>query len=323
MDIKGAKLTHNGKDVSTSEKVTYSTTGGSGYYRIAKTQVNVGYNTGLFRLKFLNPFANYLCVAGINSDGWVGSNQANINMLDIASISGALGEFRIVYNQSSASTVAYLEILYLGSNNTDIEVELINGYGWELLNPDDYWVDGYGYIPSGYMAVTHSLANNDGVSSVKNISGAQLISKKATGSPPLTVVSTTMVPNLNADMVDGVHGTNLISKVTDTWHTLTLNAAFVSAGGSGTVKYRLNKIGQLELEVSLLTVGATPLVGNLPTGYRPTATKYLDQACSRDTANFQTFAVSASLTSSGNLSIADSNGVLKGYYNKFLVVSLD
>jgi len=38
---------------------------------------------------------------------------------------------------------------------------------------------------------------------------AQLVSSVATGTAPLAVSSTTMVPSLNADQVDGVEGTDL------------------------------------------------------------------------------------------------------------------
>ena len=38
---------------------------------------------------------------------------------------------------------------------------------------------------------------------------AQLVSKVATGTAPLAVSSTTMVPSLNADQVDGLEGTAL------------------------------------------------------------------------------------------------------------------
>ena len=58
----------------------------------------------------------------------------------------------------------------------------------------------------GSATVTNSIMTQSGstVSVAGNVSATQLISKAASGTPPLQVSSTTRVPNLNASFVDGL-----------------------------------------------------------------------------------------------------------------------
>ena len=58
-------------------------------------------------------------------------------------------------------------------------------------------------------ASTHALTINGTVAGSSTIQGTRFISTQATGTAPLTVASTTVVPNLNADMLDGLHSTDL------------------------------------------------------------------------------------------------------------------
>jgi hypothetical protein len=49
----------------------------------------------------------------------------------------------------------------------------------------------------------------------------QLVSTVATGTAPLVVSSTTAVTNLNADLLDGQHGTYYMTASTDNWVNVT------------------------------------------------------------------------------------------------------
>lgn len=58
-------------------------------------------------------------------------------------------------------------------------------------------------------AAAAALTNKTAVTSTGTVTGLQLAATATTGTAPLTVASTTAVSNLNADMVDGVHATDL------------------------------------------------------------------------------------------------------------------
>ena len=60
---------------------------------------------------------------------------------------------------------------------------------------------------SGAKTFSAALTVNNTITSNNTITGTRLISNIATGTAPLTVTSTTAVTNLNADLLDGQHGT--------------------------------------------------------------------------------------------------------------------
>ena len=69
------------------------------------------------------------------------------------------------------------------------------------------------YLTAGLLMLLAVVASPAGAQSIQtdgNIqTDARLVSNVATGTAPLAVSSTTMVPSLNADQVDGVEGTAL------------------------------------------------------------------------------------------------------------------
>lgn len=78
--------------------------------------------------------------------------------------------------------------------------------------PSQLWdADGLGVRAE--IDVDLNLAVDNAIGAGGNITGATLGSNVATGTPPLNVVSTTKVDNLNADMVDGTHLDQLVTKL--------------------------------------------------------------------------------------------------------------
>lgn len=80
--------------------------------------------------------------------------------------------------------------------------------GWRLL------LDSYNYQRYGDSRYV-TLATNQTVSGIKTFSKQQKFTV-ATGTSPFTVSSTTVVSNLNADMLDGTHKSGLLTSVTST-----------------------------------------------------------------------------------------------------------
>ena len=81
------------------------------------------------------------------------------------------------------------------------------------------------------------------------------ISKVATGTKPIDVVSTTLCNNLNADMVDGYHRSNLYNTIIDWYHTSTARSREI------TVTNDYNTFYPVVLEVAVNTNGVPYTVG--------------------------------------------------------------
>lgn len=102
---------------------------------------------------------------------------------------------RIVY-PTAADTAYYIEVYYdTTSVLNDIYVEMTGSFNIVLY--DTYTA---GEIPSGYAAKEQPLT--------VGISAERFTSSVPTGTAPLTVASTTLVSNLNADLLDGLHSTS-------------------------------------------------------------------------------------------------------------------
>lgn len=81
------------------------------------------------------------------------------------------------------------------------------------------------------------------------------ISKVATGTKPIDVVSTTLCNNLNADMVDGYHRSNLYNTTIDWYHTSTARSREI------TVTNDYNTFYPVVLEVEVNTNGVPYTIG--------------------------------------------------------------
>lgn len=102
---------------------------------------------------------------------------------------------RIVY-PTAANTAYYIEVYYATTSILNqIGVEMTGSFSMELY--DSYTA---GEIPTGYAAKEQPLT--------VGMSAERFTSSVGTGTAPLTVASTTLVSNLNADMLDGLHSTS-------------------------------------------------------------------------------------------------------------------
>lgn len=81
------------------------------------------------------------------------------------------------------------------------------------------------------------------------------VSKVATGTKPIDVVSTTLCNNLNADMVDGYHRSNLYNTTIDWYHTSTARSREI------TVTNDYNTFYPVVLEVAVNTNGVPYTIG--------------------------------------------------------------
>ena len=148
-----------------------------------------------------------------------------------ANVTGALSSVSTITFTAEASDAASIGPT-ISSNQTAFDFNLADD------NNNDLWR--WRFTPSGstvYNAMTLTPTAN-GVSNLAvagTISGTQLISTVATGTAPLTVSSTTLVTNLNADLLDGLNSAtaNTVSTIVARDASGNFSAGTITAALSG------------------------------------------------------------------------------------------
>jgi hypothetical protein len=101
-----------------------------------------------------------------------------------------------IYYSNAATQYSQVRVTFTSTHNTNT-----NGF-------NIYGIEWFGGYPQGQRNV-QSYDRDKNVLFPNAIQGSRLISTIATGTAPLSVTSTTVVGNLNADMVDGYHSSSL------------------------------------------------------------------------------------------------------------------
>jgi hypothetical protein len=98
------------------------------------------------------------------------------------------------------------------------------------------------------------------------VTAATFASNVATGTSPFTVASTTVVPSLNADLLDGNHASAFVLKSGDTINgNLTVNGNIINTGSTITVNTSNLTVTDKNIELGFITP-KTGLVATLATG---------------------------------------------------------
>lgn len=174
---------------SISKTVTATLPATAGWYRIATSAVDIGRNSGRFELDWTlsGNHGQVIFNAAIMYSTGVALNQ---NLFSTYAASG-LTKARIVYHTTNTANYAYLEVYNSTAAAIAVTATGLGLMGWTLLTPSTV-----GSIPTGYTS--RELTFVDGQSTE-----GQYVSTVATGTAPLSVSSTTVVTNLNADLLDG------------------------------------------------------------------------------------------------------------------------
>lgn len=123
---------------------------------------------------------------------------------------------RIVY-PTATNTAYYIEVYYATTSiQNQIGVEMTGSFNMELY--DSYTA---GEIPTGYAAKEQPLT--------VGMSAERFTSSVGTGTAPLSVASTTLVSNLNADMLDGLHNGEVTAKSLAARRTTLIGATVATA----------------------------------------------------------------------------------------------
>lgn len=179
---------------------TATTPASGGWYRIASSAINIGTNSGLFKIDFSG--AGVMGRVFFTASSHNGVNAGTlINQLAYSSSEYTLGltKIRIVSNTTYTGNYAYVEVYNPTALAITYSVDIVNTTGWSIVAPSTV---GYGTIVGPWFE--KSLICDPGIYSLEDITTEKVIrSKVATGTAPLQVTSTTLVNNLNAQYVNG------------------------------------------------------------------------------------------------------------------------
>jgi hypothetical protein len=104
---------------------------------------------------------------------------------------------RLGETDSNVEFVSIADKQLIAYNGTNSRWENTTNLSWDFANAR---------LGIGNTAPTEKLDVTGNIKSSGSITGSTLVSSVATGTAPLTVTSTTAVTNLNADLLDGQHG---------------------------------------------------------------------------------------------------------------------
>jgi hypothetical protein len=188
-----------------------------GWYRVATSAINIGSNSGTFKIDFSGTGVMGRVYLLASSQNGV-DNATGMNQLGFTSTNYTLGltKVRVVYQSATPTgNYAYVEVYNPTALAITYSVDLLNTTGWSLMTPNTA-----GSIPGGYS--NKELTCDMGIYSLEDITTDKVLrSKLAIGTKPIDVTSTTVCTNLNADMLDGLHApTGAIVGISDT-QTLT------------------------------------------------------------------------------------------------------
>ena len=200
-----ADNSHSHNNYTPFSTVSATTAATAGWYRVAQSAVNIGANSGIFKIDFSGTgVKGRALLAASCHDG--AASGSGVGQLGFGSSNLTLGltQARVVYHTTATGNYAYLEVYNPTALAITYTVDLVNGTGWSLVTPSTV-----GSIPTGYTSETIVL--DVGLVSAEDVTATrQLVSKVASGTAPLVVSSTTAVGNLNADLLDGYHASSFL-----------------------------------------------------------------------------------------------------------------
>ena len=135
-------------------------------------------------------------------------------------------------------------------------------------------------LTTAHGAVSTSTASQIALRDANgNLVAKQLKSDIAIGTAPLTVVSTTVVPNLNADMLDGLHSTDYAKTAQEPWIIPTFLNGWVNFDvTTDNLAFYKDSFGWVHIRGVVTGGTALAAIFVLPIGYRPLKNQHRIQA---------------------------------------------
>jgi hypothetical protein len=230
------------------------------------------YSTQGFRIQITDPNANHATQGSVNADelvyyvACVRSEALVIDTPDLCVVRGPAQHVRAVKTATGTYEIQVQPEVQYREYLITIETYAINGTH-TITYGDGSAVGGVGTATYS-AAVGGATTWVDKLQSTGTVTGTQLISNIATGTAPLTVASTTLVTNLNADLLDGLNSAtaNTVSTIvardaSGNFSAGTITAALTGAASSNVLKAGDTMTGALAVNAAV----ATPLSITNPT----------------------------------------------------------
>jgi hypothetical protein len=141
------------KDVMIEKVITTDSSGG--WIRIAKTSIDIGANSALFRISYKGSYIKGSIYAVVSLMGnspqiWeISSGKWGIN--------NGITDIRVVYPNTIEGHYGYIELYNSDAIDLTINISMVNNVGWELI---DQFTSGN--IPDGYYAYYRGLGEAQG-----------------------------------------------------------------------------------------------------------------------------------------------------------------
>jgi hypothetical protein len=161
----------------------------------------------------------YYANASIANKVWHAGNDGVASGLDADLLDGQQGSYYLDTSATAQTKTGDLTITgnltvngtTVTINSTTLTVDDKNIELGSIASPTDTTADGGGITLKGATDKTFNWVQSTGYWTANNsISAPRLISTVATGTSPLVVASTTLVSNLNADLLDGLNSSSFL-----------------------------------------------------------------------------------------------------------------
>lgn len=212
-----------------------------GWYRVATSVAGIARCSARFEVDWT--------LSGIHGQvtlnaGIMYNEDPTLNQVQYIHFSAnGLTKARIVYHTTFTGNYAYLEVYNNSASALVVTVQMFSTLGWTLVTPSTV-----GSIPAGYTSREMDFADGFSTEGIFK-------SSIATGTAPLTVLSTTKVTNLNADLLDGYNATTASQA----------NTIAVSDANNNitATKFTGNLVGNADTSAKLATARTISLVGDV------------------------------------------------------------
>jgi len=250
------------------DRKTLTITDAPKWVRFAQSPPNASNNFGLFEIRWTMPGVHGHILVAIGANFSDNNSNPNINVLSRSEYAfGGPGVSKIRLLKKGTYDQIYLEVYVENGNTTrplTLEIIQLQGYGWSMTDLVE------GSVPTGYTeeVITATspfvVGQNDnkslrlnydgkvGIGTVSpsgrlevngNVRATQFVSTATTGTPPLQVSSSTLVANLNAELLGGYRASTSATASTvavrDSSGNLSANG-FISTVATGIAPFQVS-----------------------------------------------------------------------------------
>jgi hypothetical protein len=218
------------------------------------TSPNQSFSSIGFKIEIIDPKSNHATIASIDNlisetyyVACVRTDSTTLDTPDACYVRGPGNRIRATKTALGVYQIQIQNEVQFREYRVNISVYAVNGGHTVTYHAGD--------AASAGTAQYNASVSTTSKEIFQNIEARQIVSNVATGTAPLTVSSTTLVTNLNADLLDGQQGTyyNNLTNATGTLADARLTGTYTG------VSFNSTGIGTFSRLVSTVATGTAPL----------------------------------------------------------------